>query len=345
MKTKTDNNKKSIAAIAEECGVSAMTVSRALKNSPSVRKETKTLILDAAKKLGYHSPLKSGRPSTLDENARPTVDVVMGVFGKSVSIFYSELLTTIERELAERGYDCVIHTSNGEYNQFLSLRESLKSSTALATLIIGYFETEQLQALLESSPKAILLDNPGEPALTAPYSSFSFDNADAARIGARHLLENGRKNILLLKGEPEHYFSREIEIGYCEALELFQKNVNKNLVIETNFSAEDAYLKISAALESGLKFDAIFTNDEMACGAYRALQEKGIKIPEEVAVCGCDGLPIGEQLYPRLTTIKLDYKELGRMALEFLMKRRGENAPACRTKLSPTLEIRESSSN
>ena len=92
---------------------------------------------------------------------------------------------------------------------------------------------------------------------------------------------------------------------------------------------------------SGLRFDAVFTNDEMAGGVYRALLSRGLRIPEDVAVCGCDGLPVGEQLYPNLTTIILDYKTLAAKVIESIMN--PDRAVSMHLRLLPVLKIRESS--
>jgi LacI family transcriptional regulator len=288
-------------------------------------------------------PLKPGRPANVSEQRTPAVEVVIGVCGKKLAVFYSELLTVIEQSLAGNGYDCIIRTFNGEYDQYLSLRETLKTSSARDTIITGYFEPSQLQGLLSVVPNALLLDNPGSSLLQIPYSFISFDNTEAARMGIRHLQANGHKRILLLNGFSEHYFSREIEQGYRDALSCADITVDENLIINSDFTADGAYEKISKALDDKMQFDAVFTNDEMACGVYRAVYERGLKIPEDIAICGCDGLPVGDIIFPKLTTIQLDYQKLGQMAVDFLERRRSGDVPGCRTKILPELNVKQSS--
>ena len=112
--------------------------------------------------------------------------------------------------------------------------------------------------------------------------------------------------------------------------------------MHTDFTADDAYAAMVCALNANMQFDAVFTNDEMASGVYRALQERGLKIPQDVAVCGCDGLPIGTHLFPRLTTVVLDYEALGRMAIKYVLEAGGDHRVPCRVRLLPSLAVRES---
>lgn len=342
---KTKDNRKTISSIAEKCGVSPMTVSRALRNSSSVKSETREKILAAAEALGYNGPLKSGRPAVQEEGARPFVEIIIGNSRKNLAMFYSELLTSIEQELAKHSYDCVIRTCGNDYAQFVSLREAIKNSKAVSSMIFGDLDPEKLKSLLDIAPDAILLDNPGGPFIGKPFNSISFDNVDASFEAVKHLAECGRKKIVLIKGFKEHYFSAEMEEGYRNALAASGIAFDPQLVLEGDFGSESAYEKINSLIKNNVGFDAVFTNDEMACGVYRALAQYNISIPGDVAVCGCDGLPIGEQLTPRLSTVNLDYSQLGQLAVEWFLNNIDRRASCpCRMKLFPKLIVRESSS-
>ncbi|MHC4874608.1 MAG: hypothetical protein ACYTFY_22380 [Planctomycetota bacterium] len=112
----------SISAIARECGLSAMTVSRALRGSDSVRPETSS---------GYIRNPVLGRPAFQKSEKHSRVEVIMGTTGKSVTFFHTQLLAATEQYLAEKGYDCVVRTCSGDYNQFLQLLENVRLSHAL----------------------------------------------------------------------------------------------------------------------------------------------------------------------------------------------------------------------
>ena len=93
-------------------------------------------------------------------------------------------------------------------------------------------------------------------------------------------------------------------------------------------------------MQKNISFDAVFSNDEMALGVYRVLQSRGIAIGETVAVAGCDNLPLGQMLYPALSTVALDYEKLAGLAVEFILGE--ESFSACRKLITPELIIRES---
>jgi DNA-binding LacI/PurR family transcriptional regulator len=99
------------------------------------------------------------------------------------------------------------------------------------------------------------------------------------------------------------------------------------------------------AREDGVTFDAIVSNDEMACGAIKALKQARIKVPTDVSVVGFDGLPIGEVVSPALTTIVVDREKMGRLAVKRLLALEQEMGTEERFEkvgLFPKLLIRES---
>ncbi len=332
-------SKQTFSSIAAECGVSVMTVSRALRNDVKVREETRRQIVTAAERLGYIRAPRMGRPASFAERGGK-VELIAGTIGRSMAVFHSQLLVSIEQRLAQSGMQCVVRTCNGDYRQFVTLLENLRSSEAAGAMLVGSFIPEQFAALLEAVPEALLLDTPGISPLR--HSTFAFDNVEAARIAVNHLFAAGRRRILLLGGVPEHFFTRDLERGYQDALAILKQPFDPELVLHADFTADSACKVIAQALESGLDFDAVFTNDEMAAGVYRALLERGKRIPHDIAVCGCDGLPVGKLLYPRLTTILLDYEELGKMAVEHMLEAKPDRGHSYRIQLLPRLEVRES---
>lgn len=340
MKAKND---KSITAIAEKCGVSAMTVSRALRGSDVVKEATRKKVLEAAESLGYIRNPLMGRPSPSGGRDVKSIEIIIGKIDNNISLFHSLLLSSLERQFSENGYDCIVRTCDGDYKQFVQLLESVRCANASATMIVGSFQLEQLSSIIDIVPGALLIDNPGDISIKHIYESFCFDNVEAARLAVSHLLECNRCKILLVTGSEGHFFSKEIEQGYRETLSGAGIDINEEMIVNTDFTADCAYEKLKKIIDSGLNFDAVFTNDEMASGVYRALFEHGRKIPEDVAVMGCDGVPVGMHLFPRLSTVKLDYDELARRAVRHMLHERDISSGTCRMRLLPKLEIRESS--
>lgn len=325
--------------VADRCGVNVMTVTRALRPGSSVAPKTRAMILDVVKELGYQPRPNMGRPRKVASSIRQKVEVIMGTNIKSE--FYLALLSSIEQELAARGLDCVVRTASSELEYFLVLCERLRNDRTVPTMVLGYLPTRQLEVLLEARPSAILVDHTGDSALMMPYRSIGFDNVEAGRLITRHLLDTGRKRILLVNGISGHYFSREIDRGYREALAAKGAQFDPALVVETDFTMEQADKRVCEAMDRGLDFDAVFTNDEMAVAVIGTLLKRGKRIPEDVAVAGCDGLPIGGFTVPTLTTVRLDYVRLGQLSVKYAFDEEAAQTPV-RLRLIPELVIRKS---
>lgn len=314
-----------------------------MREDSPVKPETREQILSVAEEMGYHGRPRVGRPRQPSLRSRQIVEVIIGLVDQEEHPFYAGLLAALERELKSASYDCLIRTCDGSYASFLSLSEAVETGDARGTIVTGHFTAPQLQTLLELQPKALLVDNPGHPAIEAPYGYVAFDNREAGRLATRHLLDNGRRRILLLKGREDHFFSDEIEEGWRDAHTRADQPVDETLIRLGHYDADEARDTIFAALDEGLQFDAVFTNDEMACGVLQALHMRRLAVPDQIAVIGCDGLPIGTRVYPRLSTIVLDYDELARQAVEMLSNSICDHREPWRCRLVPSLLVRESS--
>jgi len=336
--------KKSVnmAAVARACGTSVMTVSRAFRPNRSIDHATRQKILNTATLLGYRVNGSMGRPRQMVKKTRRQARLIMSPGFSEGNLYYSALLGSIEKELARYEYDCLVRTWDGTYDNFVWVGEALRSETPQPTMIIGHFPVARLQILLGLAPEALLVDFTENPQLTCSYNSIGFDNVEAARLAMRHLLAAGCRKPLLIKGDVDHVFSGDIDAGYRDVLKLNGMKTEESLIVSADFTSSGAYQCVLNLIKRRVEFDAVFTNDEMAIGAMRALSEKGRRIPEQVAVCGCDGLFFGKYINPSLTTVVLDYAELGRAAVEHILAAKSNKTMQRRIRLVPKLEIRES---
>jgi len=333
-----------MATLAKACGVSPMTVSRALRSGVSVASQTQRRIRELAAKSGYQVNGRFGRPRRAPAVAGQPIEIVIGAAIAGGNLYHARLMVAIEQELSRHGRDCLIRTCGNDYDQFLLLCDALRRTKPTDLLIIGYFPTDRLQSLLDLAPHPILVDQTGNAGLTGPYESIGFDNVEASRLAVRHLLDIGRRRILLIKGPADHHFSRDIEQGYRETHKARQQALDEDLVVATDFTPDGARQAVATARAADISFDAVFTNDEMAMGVLRALYEAKLSIPKQVAVVGCDGLPISAYTMPSLTTIEMNYQRLAQMAVEHLFARRQAATPPLRIQLVPKLLVRESTS-
>ena len=333
-----ENRNVTLGMIAEACRVSTMTVSRALREDSPVRPETRDLVRRTAERLGYIRSSRQGRP-LLASAQRRQVQLILGSGGGELSYFHLRLLIALDKELSSRGFECLIRCADGEWATFMRLLERVKRDPSSA-VILGIFPPEQLRALLGAAAGALLVDNRLPESFHASCSDFSFDDRRAGFLGAEHLLRQGRKRLLVLAGPEGNAFFEEFCRGAADAAEACGASAPRQL--RTGFSAAEAAEALRGALDRGESFDAVLTTDEMATGVYRVFRERGIRIPDDVAVCGCDDLPVGGQLYPELTTISLDCRELAACVADHLVSGRSRSL-FIRTKLPPELKIRSSS--
>ena len=328
-----------IKDIAQACGVSLMTVSRALRENSPVKESTRKRILEEAERQGYTNTARQGRPASAEPPRQ--VQLILGNINGSMYYFHMRLLTALEQQLAACGYECIIRTTNGSYNIFLRIIERIKRSRCAGTILFGSFEPEQLETLLLALPGALLLDNHVRESFSGAYSSFSFNNRKAAYLAVKHLISRERKRVALVTGPKEHFFTREMCMGYQEALSEAGIKFDPALIIHTDFLAAGAADGLRSLLSQHIDFDGVATNDEMATGVYRVLQERHLRIPDDVAICGCDNLPIGEQLYPELTTIILDYQDLASAAIKHIISGKSKQVRQ-KILLEPQLLIKSS---
>ncbi len=321
-----------------------MTVSRAMRQLPCVSEKTRKRIMETAARLGYLRTTRGGRKAAADSgDTVRTIQLIVGEGKKHMGRFHAELTLSLVRLLAEKHFECIIRVSDGNYKDFIKMLSAARQTDSEASLILGNFSDNEMRSLLTALPGALLLDTVGNNVFESVFSSFSFDNTYGAWLAVKHLLSCDRRRIALITGPAEHSFAHEIEKGYRDCLADNGVEVDEKLICYTDFSSRSAEEHLGALLDRHIEIDAVFTNDEMAGGVYHAILKRGLKIPADIAVCGCDGLPVGEQLYPRLTTVILDHSQLARQVVNTIMSQDLALEPVQLT-LRPFLQIRESTS-
>jgi len=196
----------------------------------------------------------------------------------------------------------------------LHLNNVLKSSSPEGLIVVGDVPADYLNRLLVEFPALVLVDNPGGPGIRMPYNAVFYDNEFGSGLGLQHLIRQGRKNIVLLCGTPDHYFSQAFLKGARNTMGENGLEFEPGRVFYSDFHTTGGYEAAGRILESGIKVDAIFTNDEMAVGLMKAFKERGICVPDDVALVGYDNLPLGETVTPALTTVAVDREKMGALA-------------------------------
>jgi DNA-binding LacI/PurR family transcriptional regulator len=318
-----------IRDIAERAGVSVGTVSRALKNQRGLSDETRRLVRRVARELGYdEGRLRGGKGQRL-------VFLLHRHHSSfAANPFFSHVLHGVEE--ACRGYGVVptlLTTGPAD-----PVRDQLRLHEPDALLVGGYFEAEVLNLLAGLELPMALIDYsmPG-------MASVNPDNVQGGHLATRHLLGLGRQRIAYLAGSLAHFSIREREQGYRRAL--FEAGVLADPALEVVAPpglATDAGAAVAMRqlLRLPQRPDAVFAyNDSAALAALKVCQDAGLRVPQDIAVCGFDDLPAAAQSATPLTSLRVDMEGLGRAGVELVM--RGSELPR-ETTLPVELVVRQS---
>ena len=178
--------------------------------------------------------------------------------------------------------------------------------------------------------------------------SVDVDNLGAAKGAVEHLINLGHRQIACITNAALPYTSAVQRLnGYRLALETAGIAYDSELVREGDFETVSGYKQMKTLLDSGKKFSAIFVaSDAVALGAYNAIREAGLTIPDDISIIGFDDLPLSTFISPALTTVRMPAREIAQDSCYLLMRLMKHEFPESRMiSLPTTLIIRESTRN
>lgn len=300
--------------IARKLGVSVSTVSRALKDSPELHPDTKKKIVEAAKAMNYQYNL-------LAQSLRISRSKVLGVIVPELtSHFFSSNISGISDTAYRRGYNVMICQSNESYEQEKANVKTLVSSQVDGLLISLSRETksyEHLQELYDREIPFIMFDRVTEE---IPVSKVTVDDAHGAYLAVHHLLEQGCRKIAYFSGPEDLYISKKRKEGYLEALKEYGIPESEARIYVTDLTPEgNRNISLQMIAEKD-RPDAVFAMiDPLAIDLMTVLKEKGVKIPDEIALAGFTNNPTSAVVDPSLTTISQPGYEMGKIAANHLL--------------------------
>jgi len=334
--------------IADVAGVSQATVSRALRNSPLVRQETRDRIQQIARELNYFVNRNAAGLRTHQSNT-----LALLLFDESdesdksdksdtqMNLFFWSMLDNITRAAARLGYDVLVSLQQLTDDWHIEYQASHRAD---GLILLGYGDyadyREKLAALAAANTRFMIW---GPIVRDQPGHSFGCDNESGGYQATRHLIALGRRRIAYLGRKetysPEHASRYQ---GYERALREAGLEPDDRLRVKADNSERLGYRAARELLDSGRKFDAVFAStDLIAIGAMRALQDAGLHVPDDVSIVGFDDMPLAAHVTPALTTVQQN----AQMAGEGLV--RGivgliEGEPVESKLMAPKLIIRES---
>lgn len=302
--------------IARIAGVSKSTVSRALSDSPLVNKATRRRIQSIAEENGYKINLKA-RNFRLKETFTVSVLIPMIDDDRHVSDpFFLDMLGSIADAISDRGHEMTlakVATADPCW-----LEEIVDSQRNDGLILIGQAgEHERINAVAERYAPIVVW---GGQVPDQNYCTVGTDNFLGGQKATQHLISVGRRRIGFL-GEKRQPEMRLRYLGYLEALEDAGIGHDPRLEAPAHITGEAAFDAMSELIDRELRVDAVFaTSDVVAIGAIRALNERGLDVPEDVAVVGYDDVTLAAYYTPALTTVSQNIARGGRVLVDSLFR-------------------------
>ncbi|MBQ0864796.1 LacI family DNA-binding transcriptional regulator [Streptomyces smyrnaeus] len=325
-----------IVSIAERAGVSIASVSRVL-NGVGARPETVRRVERAAAELGYvpnavAQSLKGGRTKQLT--------FAMQDIGNPV---YVAMVRQIQAVTRAAGYRLLLHSTDAVLEEELAVVRSLGDRTSDGLILCPIRITPEHIEVLKSAagPVVVIGSLPGD----VPVDAVAADSVTGARLAVTHLAETGRERIAFLNGPLDTVPGHNRRQGYLKALADHGIVPEPALERATSFGLAAGRAAMLDLLDSGAAPDAVFcANDQLALGAGQAAHERGLRIPEDLALVGMDDSELARAGWPPLTSVDLGSEERGRAAARMLLERLAQDATAARRiTTDPRLIVRASS--
>ncbi|MBE3555076.1 MAG: LacI family DNA-binding transcriptional regulator [Thermicanus sp.] len=325
--------------VAKRAGVSEATVSRVFTNHPSVKKETKEKVLRVAEELGY-------TPNALAQSVARRRSMNIGVvvpYVPKVHIFshdyFSEIISGIGEVAQEHGYDLVLF--HRHLHQDMDYRRYYMNKKVDGTILLGtrMEEQEALADLYRHDLPFVLISNMLE---MAPQYSILADHQRGSYEAMRHLVRLGHRRIAFLNGPDSYMDSIYRRKGVEQARE--EWNLRGLLYFQGDFSRTSGLRFADLFVQLDPRPTAVFAaNDRMAIGFMQGLKQHGVFPGLEVAIVGYDNSQIAQFSDPSLTTVHVPHFEMGKMAVEVLIRQLDEKKIHGPHILPTELIVRESS--
>lgn len=314
--------------------VSTATVSRVINGSPLVTGDTRDRVLKVIRSLGY-------RPSHAARTlARNRTDILGVVFPEIASGFFTEVLRGIDDVADEHGYHLMTCFSHGLRDEKEFVGRMLRERRMDALILMNLSTPDAaIREMARHDAPVVLIDR---PLRESKLCAIIMDNIAGAEAATRHLVEHGYDRIAILTGPEDSYDSQQRFEGFRRALERSNRTIFPDLVWKGAFTEESGQQVMRAWLDAGKELpDAILaTNDVMALGAWNVLRERGVRVPDDVALVGFDDIESARHL--GLTSVSVPMRAMGRAAAEAAIQQISSRKTQPQRMLPTALVVRRS---
>ena len=303
-----------IRQVALKANVSVATVSRVINNKGYVDPHTRKMVLKAIEELKYV-------PNSVAQ-------VLAGKKMKSFALvvpdisnpFFAELAKAVEDTARKQEFTVFLCNSDEQKERQARYIDVLKKKSIDGIIFATHHLDQTVIDLCQGIP-VVLMDRAILPEPTKEIAMIRAQNQRGVQLAIQHLLEVGCKKIAHIYGPQQLITAKERRLSYQKAVEKFPW-YSDSLLEPGYFQLDGGRKAIRALLERHPDLDGVFVgNDTMAIGAIKELQRMKIAVPQQVAVCGFDGIQLAEMIEPELTTIAQPIEAMGKRACQLLIEK------------------------
>ncbi|WP_205315775.1 LacI family DNA-binding transcriptional regulator [Nonomuraea lactucae] len=334
MPTTNRPRRVTIDDVARAARVSRQTVSRAINDKSEIDPETRRRVLQVAQEMGY-------RPSRFARGmVRQDVTTLGLIIADVLNPFFPEVVDGVLEAADGRGWQVVVYATGSERAKELAVAEAVpKHVDACVGFIL---HEEAIRTIASSGIPFAVLDRRGRDLAVA---GVDIDFRDGIRQGLDHLTERGHRRIAMiddrahaLSGAP--HARRAAYLAYARDHGL---PVGERWIQPADNSTEGGAAAMDALLAEHPDVTAVFAyNDLIAIGAMRQAMKRGREVPGDCAFLGFDGLALGELVDPMLTTLYIDKRRFGKLAVEQVATLMTEPGEVMDAVIRPELVVRRS---
>jgi LacI family transcriptional regulator len=322
-----------IAAIAEEAGVSVPTVSRVLNGRTDVSPQTRERVEQLLSEHGYRRRASRQRPGRA-----ALIDLV---FNDLDSPWAVELIRGVEDVTHAAGVGTVVSAVHRRSTSTRQWLQNLRARASDGVIFVTSDVTAPVHSELRRLSIPVVVVDPAGGA-DADVPAIGATNWAGGRSATEHLVSLGHRRIGLIAGPKLLMCSRARLDGYRAALDA--AGIDEQLIVQGDFMHESGYAGCGQLLDAPDPPTAIFaSSDTMALGAYEAARRRGLRVPDDLSIVGFDDLPESRWSSPPLTTVRQPLAEMGGLAARTALRMaRGEQIEVPRVELATELVVRDS---
>lgn len=332
--------KPTIKDIARKVGKSITTVSRALNDYDDIGQETKELVRQTAREMGY---IPNATAQRLQKRTTDTIGLILPTFAPRFSDpFFSEFLSGVGNQASELGFDMLVSTRAPGEQEMKSYQSDVATHRIDGFILVRTrWKDARIAYLKEANFPFVAF---GRTSGDVDFPFVDEDGEVGLGLIVDHLVQLGHRRIAFITAPENITFTHHRLAGARAALKKHDLEADPEMIVTGDLTQRGGYECASSLLDLPQPPTAIAAfNDLMAFGAMSAAQDRGLVVGRQVSITGFDNIPMAEHAHPTLTTVHQPIYQIGRRVCELLIRLiRNELLDTTQVILQPSLVVRRS---